>query len=42
VDKGTTDGRYSIVDIRTGREVQTIRGRAMPLVLSGEGAPSFG
>jgi hypothetical protein len=34
--------RYSIVNLRTGRQVQTIRGREMPLVLTGEGAPFFG
>jgi hypothetical protein len=42
VGRGTTDGRYSIVDIRTGRELRTIRGRGMPLLLSWEGAPFFG
>jgi hypothetical protein len=31
------DSRYSIVNLRTGRQVRTIR-REMPLVLSGEGA----
>jgi hypothetical protein len=34
--------RYSIVNLRTGRQVQTIRGPEMPVVLTGEGAPFFG
>ena len=37
-----TDGRYSILDLRTGRQVRTIRDGEMPLVLSGEGGAFFG
>jgi hypothetical protein len=38
----TADTRYSVVDVRTGRQVQTIRGREMPQVLSGHGPSFFG
>ena len=35
------DGRYSIVDLSAGRQLRTIRGRAVPLVLNSTGAPFY-
>jgi hypothetical protein len=34
--------RYAIVNLRTGTQVQTVSGREMPLVLSGDGGPFVG
>jgi hypothetical protein len=42
VRKNSADTRYSIVNLGTGKQVQTIRGREMPQVLSGDGAAFFG
>jgi hypothetical protein len=42
VRKNSADTRYSIVNLGTGKQVQTIRGREMPQVLSGDGAVFFG
>jgi hypothetical protein len=42
VRKQTLDHRYSIVSLKTGKQVRTIRGREMPIVLSGESSPFYG
>jgi hypothetical protein len=42
VRKAGVESRYSIVSLRSGRQLRTIRGREMPLVLSGAGSAFAG
>jgi len=38
----STGNGYSIIDTRTGRQIRTIRGRELPLVLGGQTLSTFG
>lgn len=42
VERTGLAGRYSVVDVRTGRELRTVKGRQLPLLLSPAGGLFYG